>query len=144
MKRKIFIHGLQAVSINSAYYADKKLGYKSEVRDWLAQIAYQLNQGENKQAISDLKAHFDNDKHVFHVLLTFHTPKFFTKDGRLSSQSQDLSNIEKVFLDSLFLDAHKNNLCIDDKYITRMVSEKVPAEDWKITATIHIKQLPKR
>lgn len=140
MKRKLVIEGLQAVSINAAYYNDRKLGYKADVRNWLAQVAHQLGQNGNKQAVDDIKNHFDVNKHCFHVMLTFHTPKFFNKTGLISAQSLDLSNVEKVLIDALFLDSHTNTLGIDDKYITRMVSEKKFGDEYRIDISIHVKE----
>lgn len=141
MKRKITIEGLQAVSINSAYYSDKRHGFKPEVKDWCVQFAHQLGQGDNKAAIADIKNYFQDDKHIIHIMLTFSTPKFYTKDGRLNSQSQDLSNVEKITVDALF--DYQNSLGINDKYITRMVSEKKFASDFKIEVVLHVKPLPK-
>jgi Holliday junction resolvase RusA-like endonuclease len=62
----------------------------------------------------------------------------------INAQSLDLSNVEKLIVDALFIDKHENNLQIDDRNITRMVSEKCFGEDYRIEITIHIKALPKR
>lgn len=141
MKRKLVLQGLQAVSINNAYYNDKRHGYKPEVKQWFQQVAHQLGQGQNKKAISDVKKYFDEDKHVFHVMLSFTNPNFYTKDGRISARSFDLSNIEKCTIDSLFLSAHANSIGIDDKFITRMVSEKKFGEESQIDVVIHVKPM---
>lgn len=140
MKRKLVLQGLQAVSINNAYYNDKRHGFKPEVKQWFQQVAFQLGQGQNKKAISDVKQYFDESKYVFHVMFTFNNPNFYTKDGRISARSFDLSNVEKILLDSIFLPAHANSLNIDDKFVTRMISEKCYADEHSIQIVLHVKK----
>lgn len=141
MKRKIVIEGLQVVSINSAYYADRKHGFKSEVKHWFRQIAHQLSSGQNLASITDIKNHFDEKKHCFHIMIISHTPKMFNKSGYISLQSIDCSNFEKLILDSVF--EYDNSLGLDDKFVTRLISEKRNAPDFKIEIMIHVKTASK-
>lgn len=149
MKRKIIIHGLQAVSINSAYYADKKLGYKAEVKHWISQVCYQLSQEPNKKSLTDLREHFDPKKHSFTVYIKYYTPKYFNKQGTVSHSSMDVGNINKVLLDVLFTNAfHGNghmqceNINHDDCFISALMVAKVPGDDYHFDITVKIIPLP--
>lgn len=147
MKRKLHLP-IHAMSINSFYYANKSHGPTQTARDWISQVCWLLNSTENKQALIDLRNEFDPEKHVYHIHLKVGTPKMFTKDGDISRQSIDISNTEKVFLDILFDKKYAEsrqceNLCTDDKYLTRLISEKHWASQPSIAVTIHVKSRPK-
>lgn len=135
---------MTAVSVNNAYYNNRSYGFKPDVKEWYSQIGHLLGQGDNLKAINDIKAHFNSSKHVFHVMLTFNNPNYYTKSGTMSARSFDVSNIEKIFLDALFLPAHTNSLNIDDKFVTRMISEKRYADEFSIDVVVHVKNAPKR
>lgn len=151
MKRqKIIIEGLKAVSINSAYYSNKKFGYKSEVKDWIAQVCHQLGNDSNRAAIKNIRENFDFKKHSYTVLIRYHTPKFYNLQGYISHSSMDVENICKTLLDVLFTPAfHGNghglceNLNSDDCFISSLMVKKQPADDYKFEIEISIVDLPK-
>lgn len=77
----------------------------------------------------------------------------FNKQGKISSRAEDLSNVEKMLLDVLFLPKYHvqpwpdgvPNLNADDKYVLELSSKKVyaPADGTHITiALIPAPKLP--
>ena len=150
MKRNLKILGLPVISINSAYYADRRHGYKAEVKDWISQVCHQMRAPKNKQALSDLHNHFDSKKHSFTVYIKYTTPKYFNKQGTISRQSIDVGNANKVLLDVLFTnDFYGNssmqceNINHDDTFISALMVKKVPGPEYEIDVTVKIIPLPK-
>jgi hypothetical protein len=141
---------IQATSLNSAYYNDKRLGYNAATKKWIAELCRQLNHPINKAAMSELRLAFDPSKHCFTVFVDYYTPKFFNKDKQISAQSMDVGNITKTLLDVVFTPNFNgtgayqcDNLNVDDKFITMLVTKKSPAKDFKTNITICVKKLPK-
>lgn len=148
MKRVINLD-LHVISINNMYYANKAHGYKPDVKDWLQQACHLLSQPSNKQALSDLRNHFDADKHCYVVYIDRTTPDFYNKKGLMSSRAIDISNTEKFLIDLLFTPAFYGtgnmlceNLNIDDKFITTLISRKKPGKAYNLKVTIKIRPLP--
>lgn len=124
-------------SLNKAYYK-RSFTRTAACREWGDAILLQLQDDAIQAQFAALKASFETG-HSLHVNLVFHIPqcKFYTKKGDLSRRAQDLSNVEKLLIDLIFdprfegrfIDGQEIfNLSMDDKYITLLVSEKVPTE----------------
>lgn len=148
MKRVINLD-IHAVSINNAYYSDKRFGYKAEVREWISQVCYQLSQSANKRAMADLRNTFDEKKHSFTVLIKYYTPNFYNKQGTISAKSMDVGNIDKVLLDVVFTGSFYGtgnmeceNINHDDRFISSLMVNKYPSEKHKLVITVKIKKLP--
>lgn len=148
MKRVINLD-LHVVSINNMYYANKAHGYKPDVREWVQQACHILSQPENKQALSDLRNYFDPNKHCYIVYIDRTTPDFYTKNGLISSRAIDITNFEKFLIDLIFTPTFYGtgnmlceNLNIDDKYITTLISRKKPGTKYNLKVTIKIRELP--
>ena len=160
MARLVF-KGLKPISINSAFYRNRKLTDKARLfrASFLIQLQDQLDQ------FTDIQSTFDPLKHCLAVTYTFYTPNeyFFTKKGILSHRSQDLDNCVKLITDFIFNTKYNNswlnskrgrekllyqslrslsNLGIDDKYIQSMPLEKLPNLSYGIVADISLKDLP--
>jgi hypothetical protein len=59
--------------------------------------------------------------------LTYYLPKLYTKDGRISKISNDLSNIEKILIDCICsekVNEHTPNLNLNDAFIGDLISKK--------------------
>jgi hypothetical protein len=89
--------------------------------------------------------------HCFSVSFTYHCPDLLNKQGTISSRVEDLSNVEKVLLDVLFLPKFHvqpfpygvQNVNADDKYVLELVSRKVLAEKKGIQVVIELIDAPK-
>jgi len=160
---KLVFKGIKPISINSAFYRNRKLTEKARLyrRDILIQLQSQLSK------VSSIQKEFNSLKHCLHVSYTFYTPNefFFTKKGVLSHRSQDLDNCLKLLTDFLFNTKYDtdwlrskgpserslygslkvlSNLGIDDKYIQSNASEKLPSLSYGMVVEITIKDLPEQ
>lgn len=140
---------VKALSINATYYANRNHGKTAEAKVWTAQVCTEINR--YYEQIKLIRDNFDADKHVFAINLKFITPKFYTADGKLSAHSMDISNIEKSIIDILFIPSYNgngiyqcDNLDIDDKYITSMLSTKEYGLDYAIEVTLKLKKFNAR
>lgn len=145
--REVFKLSGPSFSINSVTGADKR--YKtSEARDWECGVLHQLNSKENGEKFEKLRSHFDANKHAFAVTIVVEYPreKFLTKKGTVSAHTHDVSNYEKPLIDLFFLPKYYNqpdpygapNLNCDDKFITRMYSQKRAGARHAVTVAIKI------
>lgn len=140
-----------AISINAAYYNNKKFGYRSEVKEWIGAVCWELSQKDNKEALRQLRETFDESKHCFKVTIIFFTPKFFNKAGSISAHSMDVGNASKIILDVLFTEpffgtGHSmkcENICHDDRFITELITIKKPGQEYGHIVEIEIMELPK-
>ena len=138
-------------SLNAVHCRDKRYKTK-EYQDWSRTVIHLMSNEEDEVNFKELNNYFKSDKHCIHVEIKSYYPKekLFTKKGSLSSRAHDISNIEKPIIDLMFLKEYHGdnppysfkNLNIDDKFITRMVSEKLENEESKIEMSIEIKNLP--
>ena len=160
---KLIFRGLKPISINSAFYRNRKLTDKARLfrASFLIQLQDQLEQ------FSDIQSTFDPLLHCLSVTYTFYTPNefFFTKKGILSHRSQDLDNCVKLITDFIFNTKYNSdwlnskrgrekslygslsslsNCGIDDKYIQKMPLEKLPNLTYGIVVDIELKDLPER
>lgn len=146
-RRNLFIQAAP-LSVNAMFYNNKAHGKRKEAKDWECNIMHQLWEASNRKALQELRDYFNPKKHVYAVSLTFVYPwdKFYTKADALSSHTQDLSNCEKALIDVVFTPRYFGlnhpyqceNLNIDDKYITALVSKKLPGDSQYIKISIAI------
>jgi hypothetical protein len=144
-------------SINKAYYL-KSYGSMSatkvrtkECREWGDKILFQFEKYSND--FKQFKECFNEDTDALRIELTYNIPRdyYYTKEGKISLRSCDLTNVEKLLVDILcderfngrYLNGNKIlNLNINDKYITELFSEKKPSDkEYKII--IKIIKIPK-
>lgn len=141
-------------SINKAYYLKSfKTGAPTKVRtkecrEWGDKVLSQLEQ--YREALKLFKQSFNEDTDALRLELLFLIPPshYFTKEGKISIRSCDLTNVEKLLVDVLCderfnnreLNGHKIlNLDINDKYIIELLSEKKPSDDdYMIEMTLSI------
>jgi len=121
-------------SVNSLYY---KGGYikTQEWREWSSGIFNQLSSSENQSKLARLRDAFKASENHVHVdiLVIYPTSKFYTQKNEVSAQTQDVTNFEKTIVDLLFDNQYHTsafpygcpNLNINDKYVTRCLSEKI-------------------
>jgi len=137
MRSKLVLH-LKPFSINAMYYGDQRIKTR-EAHEWSAQVFNQLATPDNQAELKKLREHFNIQEQAYNVHLTAYYPDkiLFRQDGALSAKAHDLSNWEKPLIDLIFLPKHHkvsvpygcNNLNVDDKYVTRLSSRKIPAPD---------------
>jgi len=146
MKELKLHFGLPGFSINSMYYATRKTK-TTEARRWSCAINYHVR--DQAADIAEFRQSFDPLKHVFHVEIQYFMKNFYSKEGRVSNKTFDLSNIEKPLIDLVFIPSNHGevpyqspNLNIDDRYITRLVSEKLPGLEDEIIFKIQIHPKP--
>lgn len=100
-----------------------------------------LKQLEPYQAqMKQLGGQFKADRHEFHVNIKIIYPEalFFTSSRAVSNATHDLSNVEKMLIDLIFLKRHGSKLAVDDRYITKLVSTKAPGPEHFITVKIQL------
>jgi len=131
-------------SINSAYYKNGNRTVKC--RNWGDHILDQLEQYEDD--FEAFRKEFDPTKHSLKVEIVHLYPRdiLFTVEGHISSRSMDLSNIEKLPIDLIcdkrFFERGNNNLNINDKFSTRMTSDKALSPDNKYKLLFRISIIP--
>lgn len=126
-----FFLPLEPFSINAAFSRDRR--YKTKAyKDWEI-LAFTTLTSEKVQAeLQKIREAFIEHKHVFHVEFLFEYANLFTKQGKINSKVEDLSNVEKILLDLLFLPKYHiqsypygcPNINTDDKYVLKLISEK--------------------
>ena len=125
-------------SINKAYYK-RSMTRTQECRKWGDSVLIQLQDPLLLDQFTQVREAFNPKKHTISVELQFNIPqcKFYTKKGEVSIHSQDLSNVEKLLIDLIFdsrfndrqiKDISISNLNINDKFITELISRKVPVD----------------
>ena len=129
-------------------YCKNRSWKTKEYNEWSCAVFHRLDTEDSLKSLEDLREFFDPKIHKYLINLKFTYPKdiLYTKKGALSARAHDISNIEKPLIDLLFLPVYFDkpspygckNLNIDDKYITKMSSEKVPGEEFNIEIEIEI------
>lgn len=127
-------------SINKATYRNGNRTVRC--RNWGDSILKQLKQYEKEMdAFHDLIQE-DVDNVGLDVSITFFMPNLYTKTGKVSRLSNDLSNVEKMLIDlifdSRFKDRGWSNLNTDDCLITALHSYKVYSSSYLISVDISI------
>ncbi len=146
MKQSFRVY-IPPISINSFYTGNRQ--FKSTAaKQWTIEALHQLNQEHILSKLKYLREHFDSSKHTYGIELKFAYPrtKFLNKKGEISAKTIDITNGEKSIVDVLFLgkffDEFENLNC-DDRFLTKMVSEKIISENEKhyIDITVSINPL---
>lgn len=141
---------LEAFSINAVYYRDRR--HKTQAyRDWERKVFQALHQPEIQQKLKQIRDQFSETEHCFAVDMHFHMSSLFNKQGKISSRAEDLSNIEKMLLDILFLPKYHvqpwpdgvPNINVDDKLVLELRSRKSYAAADGITVSIALIPAPK-
>lgn len=151
MELKLRLH-VAPISVNSMYYGERRHGKRPEAINWSEQVLYSLRNYETEfLAINKL---FNPKKHSYSITLIMNVPRdiFYTKAGEMSSRVIDLSNFEKPTIDLLMLKKFYGtnypkqaiNLNTDDRYLRKLISEKVPADEWSIDVIIRMEHLPSK
>lgn len=125
----ITLQGVKPFSINKAHYRN---GVRTrENRAWAHEVHKQI---ASDPAFSNFKK-VAKKSNFFHVILSFNIPhkNFYTKKGKISRLTSDLTNVEKGLVDVIFdkrfhareYDGVKYiTLECDDTLVTKLVSEK--------------------
>lgn len=127
-------------SINKAYY--RRGNRTKEYREWGEQIHLALD--AYKDEIDSFRDKFDPLKHALEVEITHFIPSstLYTKAGKISRRSKDLSNVEKTLIDVLFEPKYFkrgfSTLNLDDTLIISLHSFKreSPTGEFYINVTI--------
>jgi len=133
----------KAYSVNAMFYRDGRRK-KQEAVQWERTIANYLRDEDIQEQLENIRANFDPKKHCIQVSLIFEFPKeiLITKVGAMSSKAFDLSNIEKPLIDVIFLPSHSSKTCknleLDDKYVSKLTSAKVPSTRHSIRICIEL------
>lgn len=134
---------VKPMSINSSYH---NFGKTQAYRDWLCTVFYYLDKSENQEKLAKLRDAFDPKVHGLRFSITLFSPDLYMKSGQLSGRCVDLSNFEKAVLDSFCLAKYAEkpapygckNLMIDDKFVTRLFSQKKLGADWSLKVSITV------
>lgn len=146
--RETFYIPVGTVSINNFYYGDKRHGIRVEAREWQQTLFHYLSLPKNAEKLEALRSFFDPNKHSYRFSITMFAPpeKLYTKAGQLSAKMHDITNCEKAIVDVFCLPKHCQNaspygcqnLAIDDRYVTRLFSQKKVGKEIGLRVSITI------
>lgn len=143
MKRSISIP-MAGYSINRTYYGNRAI-MRPEAKNWMSEVLFHLEQEPNKTAISDLRESFDPELHAYHMTLVTITPAeiLLNKKNMLSAKAFDITNTEKILIDTIFLPKHKPgvNLEVDDRYLNFLSSTRKIGKKYSLEITLEIVDL---
>lgn len=146
----LIITGLRPISLNRLHYRNRKL--TQEARIYRAKFLSQIQ--AHYTELKALSKKFEPTEHSLALSFCFKIPQseFYTNKGYISARSQDLDNLLKLNIDclcnaeyndpkwltkkkrtikekALYSDIESiQNLDIDDKFVTRLITEKIPTE----------------
>lgn len=126
---------VEPISVNATSQRDKR--FKSvKYRQWETMVLLSLTSEDSQQKLQQIRDAYEHGSHSFEVELTAHYPRelYFTKSGVISNRTLDNSNWEKPIIDLLFLPKYHElkppsgapNINVDDRYITSLLSRKLP------------------
>lgn len=133
-------------SVNKMFYSNRSIKRREAV-EWEQTIIEHFRDEDLKEELHYLRSQFNPSIHCIHVSIKFYFPKsiLLTKENKLSSRAFDLTNMEKPLIDVVFLEKFCTEKCknlqIDDKYITKVVSEKLLGDQHRIELEIELKPL---
>lgn len=140
--RRTFSFPIKGLSVNNMFYAEKRFGLNADARIWVDTLCHLLSKPDNAKKMSELRDTFDPKTQAYAIQIKSYIPKdiYYTKDGKLSRRSFDITNVEKPLVDVLFLDKFKVGLLTDDCVLKSCHSVKLPSPDgsWSINVTIKI------
>ena len=128
----------EAFSINKMYYNKPGFQRTQEAREWSYKVFDELNCSYNQQQMRLFREKFEPSHMGVEVTIVERIPvdEFFKVGSwEISSKTFDRSNVEKPLIDLLFLPKYFtrsvpegcNNLNLDDKYVSQVISRKVPS-----------------
>lgn len=122
---------LKPLSINQTYYGNRAIKTK-EARAWEQSIYTEL---VNIHELTKLADAWRAQGGIFRIRINFVHPSgvFYNEAGVISARSYDISNCEKSIIDCIF-----RRMKVDDRFLQRMVSQKVPGVDWQIAVKIQL------
>lgn len=134
-------------SVNAMFYKDGRTKTQ-DWREWSARVFHQLSTESNLKKLSNLRNAFDASLHHVHVSLTVYYPRedFYNRNGEVSAKTMDVTNFEKPLVD-LFCDKRYfetpypygcQNLNINDKYITQLLSRKVSGTEQRFEISFEL------
>jgi len=132
----------RAFSINKAYYKNRQR--TQACRAWGDAILEQLFKMEDhlKQFHDHVEENINDVNLVVKLIFYIPEDKMFTAKGKVSRRGQDLTNVEKLFIDLLFDKRYNErgwvNLNLDDTLITRLISEKRVSKDNSYEIRVHV------
>lgn len=138
---------IKPYSVNAYFYGNRAIK-KREAVEWEQKIIEFLRTKKIQSDLNNFRNNFDPSKHSISVdiKLTYPPEILYTQKQQLSAKAFDISNTEKPLIDVLFLSKYSTekskNIEIDDKYITRMTSEKVAGDSYCIDVKIQLLNLP--
>lgn len=133
-------------SVNRYFYGNRSIKRREAV-EWETTIIEQLRSKEIQKSIEDFRQRFNPEHHSLSIDLCFAYPEatMITKKGTLSSRAFDLSNVEKPIIDVTFLEKYCTstikNLMVDDKFLTKMRSEKIASDEHAIFIRVQLEDL---
>lgn len=138
-------------SINSAYYK-RTMTLTRECRAWRESIQMACCTKENLLYLHEFRDSFERMRLLgptgIYIAIEHRMPygTFWTTKGEISRRSMDITNIEKLLVDVLFDPKFAergdlDNLRIDDKYITEMVSKKSACDSYEIEVELDLRDL---
>ena len=139
---------IKPYSVNAYFYGNRAIK-KREAVEWEQKIIEFLRTKETQSDLNNFRNSFDPSKHSISVdiKLTYPRKILYTQKKQLSAKAFDISNTEKPLIDVLFLPKYSTessrNIELDDKYITRMISEKVVGANYSIDVKIQLLNLPR-
>lgn len=139
---------IKPYSVNKYFYGNRAIKRRETV-EWESSFIEHLREDDIQTQIKEFRDRFDPERHCIHIDIETVFPEsiLYTKKGMLSSKAFDVSNMEKPIIDVLFLKKYSTptskNLEIDDKYITKMSSEKTAGEDYSINVKLQLLDLPR-
>lgn len=149
MELKLRIH-VAPISVNSMYYGERRHGKRPEAISWSEEVLYSLRKYEAQ--ITEFTGLFNTKLHVLTAHMISYAPEdyFYTKSGEMSGRMVDITNWEKPTIDLLLLPKFHGtnypktaiNLNIDDRYLRKLTSEKLPSDAWYIDVIFRIEKKP--
>lgn len=141
--RHTFELPVRPMSINSSYHS---FGKTQQFRDWTHSVFHYLDKSDNQKKLAELRDAFDPKTHGLRFAITLFSPDLYVKSGELSGRVVDCSNYEKAVLDAFCLAKYAEkpapygvkNLMIDDKFVTRLFSQKKLGADWSLRVSITV------
>ena len=136
--------------VNKAYYKGS-FNMTTECRLWRKTIVRALKQAGNQSVMDNFRDFYNEWSDLYSVGISISfgikSDRFFNNAGKISARSFDLTNIEKLLVDILFDERfferkEIRNLNINDKYIVRLRSEKIPTNRSKIVVDLYLIETP--
>lgn len=123
----------QAFSVN-AYRYKRNFAKTAEARVYEAKILALL---EDHKTLHDMADEFRERGGVLEIHITCFYPHhiFYNKSGSVSAKTYDVSNTEKPLLDLII----NTFMQLDDRFVTKMVSEKKVGPNYAIEISLALK-----